>query len=428
MDFQLSRWNLLNNIVAGLLKTKFCDEFLGLPYSFRITPPESSAEKAKRARVLGRHWEGFTPVRNKTSLDIEAAHCHVCNNVFTKHNSKFLLSHRAACLKQFACNEAQASASPTEPTRTEQPELSTSNTLNCRRSNELSPTEQPMASSTQIPDGQTSFLSAAIDETGKYIAVDWCLGEECTRESLEKFCVHSVELVRQSYKVLLSFIVTNCNTLPDPIHYPELGKFVFYLNTFTELLSSLKEVVFAVNSEGIEKANQFLSTVTFLTQNMASLSMSDVVSHLMDLRHINGCIGNRTVNDLIGDYLEPIHILYLNPNYHHSKMSDEESDLVFEYIATLMEDENTTACFSDYHNKLNLFDRLFKSNLTNPDIFWLRAMRDYQSFSVFAKRISVPAEPKLIDKEKILKFCPHLVGNAISKLQLAIFLGDSTDV
>ncbi|KAJ8667540.1 hypothetical protein QAD02_009204 [Eretmocerus hayati] len=232
--------------------------------------------------------------------------------------------------------------------------------------------------------GHTYLLSAAITDDGQYIAVDWCQSKEHTIESFGNFCKKCIDTVKESYNVYLSFIVTNSLLIPEPIHYPKDRKFVFYLNTFSELISQLKRVVFVVTTEKVNEAHNFNKVLDYLDINLASMSMSKAVSLIMDMKDIDGCIdGKYTIQEVISFHLEPTHFLcmYLNPLYHAYKMSDVESEDIFNYLALLMKDKTTMACLGDYHHKSKLFGRLFNSTPIDPNIFWLRAIVVHENLS-----------------------------------------------
>ncbi|KAJ8668743.1 hypothetical protein QAD02_000002 [Eretmocerus hayati] len=279
--------------------------------------------------------------------------------------------------------------------------------------------------------GNISLLSVVIDEQKKYIPIDFRTFEIVTQEVFQQFCENSIETFQESYKVCISFIVTNTTYECDPISYSEGQRFIFFIRSHDQLITKLENVKFEVDKTSIADADRFLASVANLKDNLRNITVSQATNILLGLQSTKAYDDDEeSVGEIIGGFLSSIHVAstYLNPLYRDKFITSSQQRDLFQFISIILDSEEGMACLAQYRNKTSHFESLFDTlEQIDPRRFWLTAIPFYERLGRFALNlISVPACPKKIEIAKIVNRCDtsHFNDTKLSLFHLSVIFED----
>ncbi|KAJ8665916.1 hypothetical protein QAD02_007578 [Eretmocerus hayati] len=257
-------------------------------------------------------------------------------------------------------------------------------------------------------DTDSYLVSVALDGNDHQLFVHCQKILVLDRVTFEDFCMKSVDMVYNQYKVFVTFIIHNTEFILERFDLTNINRSIFYIQSTDMLISRLtpEEVVFTVRGSSFEIPQRYYDAVENLNSDILqdNKSLSNAIMQIIRFAKAEATL-SQSAENIIKEYLQPIHYLtiFFQPSCQDKYVDDFDRVKMLDALDSLTKSFTRLDSVSLYMERMGTFRGLFDPTTNySTEKFWRLAMADHREFSSLAF--------------SILKIPPNVVINNIDKI------------
>ncbi|KAJ8665852.1 hypothetical protein QAD02_007514 [Eretmocerus hayati] len=264
------------------------------------------------------------------------------------------------------------------------------------------------------------LVSVVLDKNGKQ---NYVRGEKMLILDLkhfEDFCMQSVDLFLEEYRVYITFIVHNTDFDCARIDLTNIKRSIFSLKSFEKLFTKLRsdEVVFVVTGSSFAIPQNFYDSIDNLNDAILAKnnSLSWAVKYVIwEFANSDAC-NNQSAKHIIRDFLKPIHFVarFFHPSCRDGNIDATTCKQMLKAVECLTSRLGNVDSVSYHMEKIGTFRGLFDPIKNySVDKFWRLASADHEELSSIAQNIlKLPAFAEIVNLSKIV----DMLGRSIDQI------------